>query len=153
MKVQEAVAVAPEPWDVLATRLVPLKPPVAVFHASRLRVAGLAVVDHLHRIEGRRSVVTEVQGCEVVAALAGEGVHRRVQRLGLHPVGLHDLGHRKFAGPNTREGVVAAGVGGLGGEHIAAGIEQFERPALQARLARIVSGRHHSRRCTRCPRH
>ena len=98
MKLQVAVAVAPEPWVVWATRLVPLKPPVAVLQRSRLRVAGLAVVDHLHRTESRRGVVAEVQGRQVMAALAGERVHRREQRLGLHPVGLHDLGHRNVAG-------------------------------------------------------
>ena len=83
-------------------------------------------------------MVAEVQRRQVVAALAGEGVHRRVQRLGLHPVGLHDLAHRQRAGPNTREGVIAIGVGGLAGEHVAAGIEQVHRPALKSRLARTA---------------
>ena len=60
--------------------------------AAGLGIAGLAVVDHLDRAEGRRGVIAEDQSWHVQTALGREAVSRRIQRLGLHPVRLHHLG-------------------------------------------------------------
>ena len=63
----------------------------------------------------------------VHAALGGELVVVRVDRLGLGPAALQDFLDRERAGEEVVELVVAVGVAGGRGHHVARWIEQVDR--------------------------
>ena len=103
-----------------------------------LRIAGLAIVDDLRGAQWRGGVVAEVLAGHDRAALDGDRVDGRIDRLGLDPVGLDDLCDLERTRNDTGERVIAAGVGERCGQDVPGGIEQVHRPVLQAGLARVA---------------
>ena len=79
------MAVAATGSDCLRNAVRPVEPAHGRAPRARFGIAGLAVVDHGGRGQGRRGVVAEDEGAQVLAALGGEAVNSRIARLGLHP--------------------------------------------------------------------
>ena len=105
--------------------------------AAVIAAVTVEVVIHLAGKVLLRHDVAEVEPGLVHAALGGDGVVVGVDRLGLGPAALQDFLDGERAGEQVVELVVAVGVTGGGGHRVARGIEQVDRPALEARVARI----------------
>ena len=118
-------------------RVVPLKPPTPVVQGPVSAYPGWPLSMTATGFKAGEAWSPKVRPDTFCAALGGDRVDGRIERLGLDPVGLDDLRDEIGAATHAGKRVIAVGVGEHCCQHVAAGVFQVHGPALQARLARI----------------